>query len=184
VSTKIVSDAMARVLMAAAGSLVISLPGRNDDRRLRAGARLSQGYLRMARLAETAGYLKIGKRTNGEYWVELTDEGRRALAAFRNGPPSQREQLIELATAAGVDADTMQQRIIYQAWRAHAGWFTAELPGLKAAMVRAHPDKGGDHLAFIEAHQKYEEAKAAVKDGRPGRTRKSKGKNTNWQPVP
>jgi hypothetical protein len=35
------------------------------------------------------------------------------------------------------------------------------LPGLKAAMAAAHPDRGGTHEAFIAARKRYETAREA-----------------------
>jgi len=159
-------------------------PAANAQKAKRIGtARLNDGYLKLARICQAEGWLKLGKRSsNCAWWVELTDEGRRALAAYRNSPPPPQEQLIELAAANGVTAEEMQERLITNAWKRIASW-AQDLPTLKWQMALSHPDMGGTNEAFIAANAKYQTAKRLTKSGGTARTRKSKGENTEWAPA-
>lgn len=186
---KIPTNQQARVLMHAAQNLTIQPvkpTGNAMEAKLRIGVRLDDGFIKIARLCAKQGWLQIGKRSNGAWWAKITPEGRRALAAYRNSPPPPQEQLIELAAANGVTPEVMQERLITNAWKQIASWappWAQDLPTLKRQMALAHPDTGGTDKAFIEAHTKYLTAKRLTKNGGTGRTRKTKGKNTEWKPA-
>lgn len=182
---KIPTNPQARVLMYCVQNLTIQPVkplGNAMEAKLRIGVRLDDGLIKIARLCAKEGWMVIGKRSNGAWWAKITPEGRRALADYRNSPPPPQEQLIELAAANGIEPEVMQERLITNAWKQIASW-AQDLPTLKWQMALAHPDMGGTSEAFIEAHAKYQTAKRLAKNGGSARTRKSKGRHTEWKPA-
>jgi hypothetical protein len=100
--------------------------------------------------------------------TRLTELATARLLAFGGNPQIERERGAMVTGACYICGKTLTDKLSLERGIGpecikHLRTFDlTKLVQLKTAMVAAHPDKGGNHEAFLEAYERYAEAKAAA----------------------